>query len=215
MAESHDRRAERTRARLLAAGARAFGEKGLASVHLKRDILEPAQVSVGSFYHQFADKTELLLAIMARHSEAQRRQFSEVHRPDANRTGEEIARLSFGLVFDLADASPDALNIQLRQRADEDPRISEFIDRDRLLWRRSLANDFEGLNEAFGSSLEVELAAELMDMLILGAIERYMATPESERPKARERILDGLVQLTLRGMPGLASKAPPPNKETT
>ncbi len=207
MVDSPDRRAERTRARLLRAGARAFGEKGLAAVHLKRDILEPAGVSVGSFYHQFADKTELLLVILSEQSELQRRKFSEVHRPEADRTGEQIARNSYSLVFDLADAFPDTFRIQLRQRADEDSRIRQFIEHDRLAWRRSLAADYERLNQAFAWNMEVELAAELVAMLTLGAVEQYLMLPAVERPKARARILDGLVQFTLRGLPGLSGNA--------
>ncbi len=85
-------RAAETRQRLLAAGRSAFARKGLAGVNLKRDLLEPAGISVGSFYHQFKDKTELLLAILAEHSAAQRERFSEVHRPAAGRSGEDLAR---------------------------------------------------------------------------------------------------------------------------
>jgi len=201
------------------AGARAFGEKGLDAVHLKRDILAPAGVSVGSFYHQFKDKTELLLTILAEGSAERRRQFSAVHRPARGRTAEEIAQRSYALVFDLADAHPDAQRIQFRQRASSDPRIRAFIETDRAQWRRSLADDYARLNEAYGWQLEVEQAAELVAALTQGAVEQYLGLPATERPKARERMLGALVRFTLHGLPGLSGHErpgtdAPPRKDT-
>lgn len=55
---------ERTRKRLLDAGRRAFARAGPGGANLKEDILVPAGVSVGSFYHQFRDKTELFVAVL-------------------------------------------------------------------------------------------------------------------------------------------------------
>ena len=49
----------------MAQGVRAFGELGHDRVNLVVDILEPAGVNPGSFYYQFSDKTDLLLAIPA------------------------------------------------------------------------------------------------------------------------------------------------------
>ena len=56
----------RTRSRLLEYGRRAFARRGHAGTNLKDDILLPAGVSVGSFYHQFRDKTDLLLEVLAK-----------------------------------------------------------------------------------------------------------------------------------------------------
>ena len=53
-------RSAETRRKLLDAGFEAFAAKGHDGVNLVEDVLEPAGISIGSFYHQFADKTELL-----------------------------------------------------------------------------------------------------------------------------------------------------------
>jgi AcrR family transcriptional regulator len=204
-APSHSGRADRaegTRRKLLEVGRAAFARKGLAAVNLKKDILEPAGVSVGSFYHQFKDKSDLLAAILAEHSRALRARLSEVHRPDGVRSGEEVAFESYSLLFDVADDHEDGMRILLRERED-DPRIRRFIEEDRRQWRQSLAGDYTRIAEARGFELQAELAAELIGILSHGALQHYLSLPRAERAKARERLIGGLVRLTLRGLPGL------------
>lgn len=56
------RRPEEKRARLLAAARTAFAESGYgASVH---EICEAAGVGIGTFYHQFPDKSDLMRFLM-------------------------------------------------------------------------------------------------------------------------------------------------------
>jgi AcrR family transcriptional regulator len=57
------RRAE-TRARLLAAGRAVFAENGVGATRLG-EITERADVATGSFYNHFADKEELVDAVMS------------------------------------------------------------------------------------------------------------------------------------------------------
>ena len=54
----------KTRSRLLEFGRKAFARRGHTGTNLKEDILLPAGVSVGSFYHQFKAKTDLFLVIL-------------------------------------------------------------------------------------------------------------------------------------------------------
>lgn len=203
-------RGEETRRRLLDAGRVAFARKGLAAANLKRDILEPAGVSVGSFYHQFEDKSDLLVAVLAEHSAALRARLSEVHRPDG-RSGDEIAYESYSLLFDVADEHPDGMRIHLRDHDLEDPRIQAFIEEDRMRWQHGLAADYARIALARGIVFEAELAAELIGVLAHGVLQHYLSLPREERPKARERLLRGVVRLTLRGLVGLVpDEAEPP-----
>jgi AcrR family transcriptional regulator len=199
-------RAGETRDRLLRAGREAFSLKPLAAVKLKKDILEPAAVSVGSFYHQFKDKGDLLVAILEEHSETMRDQFTDLHRPGPERSPDTIARESYALVFDMVDQHTAIILIQQHADLDDDPRIRQFNERDRLRWHRSRAADYQRIVDRYGVDLDVEFAAELVGMLTNGAIRRYLKVPESDRPAARERLIEGLVQLTLRGLPGLTKR---------
>jgi AcrR family transcriptional regulator len=198
------RSASATRTRLLAAGRRAFARKGLAGTNLRLDVLEPAGVSVGSFYHQFRDKTDLLVAILRDHAESFRRRLHEIHTPGPGRTLIDIARASYAMVFDLAEESGEVLRIHLKERDAEDARIRRFLREDRARWIDGLAGDYGRLAEASGIAVDAEAAAELVVALSLGTVARYMELSRAERRAARPRMLESLVRFTLGGLPAFA-----------
>src|SRR5215813_5824106 len=93
----------RTRGRLLAVARRAFARKGLAGTNLKEDILVPARVSVGSFYHQFRDKTDLFVAVLEEHSATFRAMIHAAHVRGETSDAAEAARHSYDTVFRIAE----------------------------------------------------------------------------------------------------------------
>jgi AcrR family transcriptional regulator len=197
--------------RLFAAARAAFARKGLAGTHLTADILAPARVSVGSFYHRFEDKTDLLLAILRDHSEAFRAALRDAHRPVLGRTLVDIVRDSYAMVFQLAEDNEDLLRIQLVERSSADPRVRQYLREDRARWITSLADDYRRLDatrarggEKSPRALDVDLLAELVVGLSLGCVAQLLELPKDERPKARVRLLEGLVRFTLGGAAALA-----------
>ena len=70
----------------------------------------------------------------------------------------------------------------------------------------SLAADYRrmGLIDS-GDTSVAELAAEMISALTIGTILTYLDHPAAERARLRARLLDGLVQFTLGGVPGLVA----------
>jgi AcrR family transcriptional regulator len=201
--------------RLFSAARAAFARKGLAGTHLTADILAPARVSVGSFYHRFTDKTDLLLAILREHSEAFRTALHHAHRPAPGRTLVDIVRGSYAMVFQLAEDNEDLLRIQLVERSSADPRVRQYLREDRARWLASLADDYRRLDSTRVRSaqespraLDVDLLAELVVGLALGCVAQLLELPKDERPAARERLLAGVVRFTLGGAAALADGHP-------
>ena len=192
-------RAAETRRRLLQAGRRAFAAHGLEGTNLRTHVLLPAGISVGSFYHQFADKTELLLAILEESMAGFRARLHEIHAPRPGKSALDVARDSFALALDLAVRNEDLMRIQLRVRTSEDPRVRAFERESRARWRASLAEDYRRIGRAAGHAIEAELLADLIVGLGLGAVAQLLETPPAQRKAARERLLDGLVRFTLGG----------------
>jgi AcrR family transcriptional regulator len=202
---------EQTRARLLAVGRRVFARKGHAGANLKEDILVPARVSVGSFYHQFRDKTDLLLAILEDHSRTFLAMIHEAHQPRAEIEPGEIARHSFETVFRIAEQNDDLFRIMVRERESEDPRVRAYLRDNHHRWIESLADDYRraGLEGAPGSDV-LPLAAELISATTLGSILNYLDLDESERARRRAPLIDGLVRFTIGGLLALTTPMPLP-----
>jgi len=200
---------ELTRARLLAVGRRVFARKGHAGANLKEDILVPARVSVGSFYHQFRDKTDLLLAILEDHTRTFLVMIQEAHRPREQSAPGEIARHSFETVFRIAEQNDDLFRIMVRERESEDTRVRGYLRDNHRRWIESLADDYRraGL-ESVDRGDVLPLAAELISATTLGTVLNYLDLPDSERARQRERLIDGLVRFTIGGLIALTTPMP-------
>jgi len=198
-----------TRRKLLAVGRRAFARRGHAGVNLRDDILVPAGVSVGSFYHQFRDKTDLFLAILREHSEMFLAKVHQAHAPsvDEAETPGEMAHASFATCFRVAEENEDVFHILLRERENDDPRVRRYLQENRRHWIASLAADYRRM---LGSADEqvTELAAELISSLTFGTLLSYLELSPRERRARRATLIDGLVRFTVGGLGGLLADPP-------
>jgi AcrR family transcriptional regulator len=201
--QTRRRDAEQTRLQLLDAGRRAFSRKGLAATNLREDILEPAGVAPGSFYHQFKDKTDLLIALLDEHATSFRERLTEVVAPGPGSSFEDVARRAYEFVFDVADAEGELLRIQHYERRSPDKQIAGYLAENLELWIEALAEGCQRLALARSSEIDGRLAAELIVKLGLVVVDEYLDLPKTKRPAARERLLEGLVSFTAGGLPGL------------
>lgn len=195
--------AEATRKRLLEAGRRAFARRGLTGTNLKQDILEPAGVAVGSFYYQFPNKTDLLLAILEEDSLDLQTALQRAQEPRPGRSLVDITRDSYAATFDVVERHADTMRILFRESAIDDPRVQSFANQERKRWIEILTRNFQRIAASDRETPQISLAAELISMLTSGALAHYLGLPEQERVTARERLVDGLVRLTLGGIPAL------------
>jgi AcrR family transcriptional regulator len=105
------RRPEEKRARLLAAARTAFAERGYgASVH---EICQAAGVGIGTFYHQFPDKSDLMRLLMEEEHQYRIRAFDALGPQDF---GTEIARVLAGSEPALLQAMIEACGVDERLR---------------------------------------------------------------------------------------------------
>lgn len=198
----------RTRSQLLEYGRRAFARRGHAATNLKEDILLPAGISVGSFYHQFQDKTDLFLAILEEHGVTFRRMIHDANRPRDGMDQEQIARQSFETAFGIAENNADLVHIMLRERESEDERVRQFLREGRRGWTQGLVADYRVmLGERKVADKELEMAAEIVQSMTFGVIVHFLGLSPEEQRRERSRLLDGLVRFSLGGLSALFGAA--------
>lgn len=198
----------RTRSLLLEHGRRAFARRGHAATNLKEDILLPAGVSVGSFYHQFRDKTDLFLAILEERGAAFRQMIHDAHRPRDGLSEEQMARHSFETVFVVAEENADLFHIMLRERESEDERVRRFLRDGRRGWTQGLMADYRAMLDGHDvADAELEMAAELVQSMTFGVIVHFLGLTPKEQKRERARLIDGLVRFSLGGLGALFGAA--------
>lgn len=194
-------RADDTRRRLLTQARLAFAAKGHDGVSLQRDILEPSGVSNGSFYHQFADKTELLVATLEDAASAGQIVLRETIDIDVDGDPVERARRGFEIWFTLVDGAEDLFRIQLRERENPDPRVRELIRELRRRWVASISATLRERSAAV--SVDPDLIARIIASLAYGILAEYLDSAPDERAALRSVFVTTLPEFVVAGVAAL------------
>ena len=200
--------AAETRKRLIEQGRLAFADRGHDGVSLHKDILEPAGVSTGSFYHQFDDKTDLLVAIL---EEASRRGQYLLSAPELRDPASDpatAARHGYRVWFELIDGAEDLFRIQMRERYNRDERVRALLAQVRGRWIEAVAANLAARNPDAKSPFDRAVASQLIAALSTGVLTHYLDTAPHRRAALRESLIDALADFTIGGLAGLAATSP-------
>jgi hypothetical protein len=105
----------------------------------------------------------------------------------------------------------DLLRIQRRERDSDDPVFAKYLRENHESWIERVANYFCRDAADDVSSADCRLAAQFVIHLGLISVALYQDLPEDERPKVRERLLEGLVRFTMGGLPALTHERRSPS----
>ncbi len=204
--EESTSRAAETRRRLIAQARVVFAAKGHDGVSVQRDVLKPSGVSNGSFYHQFSDKTDLLVAVLEDATDGARFVLMETIDATSAADPDQRARRAFEVWFAMIDGAEDLFRIQLRERENPDPRVRTLLQTLRQRWIATIAGSLRERADTGG--VDTELTARLITALASGVLVDYLDTPIDERADLRATLIDALPRFVARGVSGLDAVAP-------
>jgi AcrR family transcriptional regulator len=192
-------RAKETRERLIAAGLDAFSRLGHDGVNLHTDILGPAGISVGSFYHQFNDKTDLLLEILSVTAERRRTGVIGLGFIDGDRSSFR-ANVASGMrmFFDGLDDPEQGWRLLLNERSTAEPRIRSIALEGREQWVTQLAEALALWSDA--PVARRRLAAENVVSHAMGLAALYLEFEPDRRRERREELAEAASEFLTGGL---------------
>ncbi len=190
-------RAKATRLQILRQAEVAFAENGFDGASLTADILDPAGVSVGSFYHQFENKREVLFTLLEWRLEERRAGAMQALDTSESTWGAMLlaAMLAF---FDDIDRHPNTWAIQFRELQSPDLQIRAAMIGDRQKWEDTAAQMLERF-AGVSSSPNLRSVACVASICLNNVLREYSAASDEERVGFRERVLQPAVELCVGG----------------
>ncbi len=120
-------RRERTRAALLESTARHLSRYGYGELKLEQ-IARDAGYTRGALYHQFTDKEDLVMAVLAWVDETWRREVAQLIGPDLDPAGELLALARAHAIFCRRDVARFAMALRLEFSGQDHP-VGRELDR--------------------------------------------------------------------------------------
>lgn len=183
--EPRQARSAETRRRLLDAGFTAFAAKGHDGVNLVEDVLEPAGISIGSFYHQFADKTELLSEILSEAALRRRAFIAHLGDLDASLTLTEAVRSIIERLYESLATDTTAWQLQRSSRISGAGGVRAMGSANRENWADDVAAMLANWYDA--PVARRRAAADSVMALGRGLISDYLDGSPSDRTRQRRR----------------------------
>lgn len=200
-------RAIRTRERILDQAEQAFAGKGFDVASLTSDILDPAGISVGSFYHQFADKRAVLHAVV--NERPAWREVSERLRAATEHRSSLTETVRHGLLelYDTIDEHPGPWWIHFRELHSADPDVRELIEQSWVAWTDTLhavlQRPLADAAAASGSSAPPSAGRSAFATLgLTGVLRAYLVADDDARSTARGPGLDDVVTACVASLTG-------------
>ena len=196
--------AAETRQRLIDHARIAFAAKGHDNVSLQRDILKPAGISNGSFYHQFQDKTDLLVAVLEDGRERARGvvEGALAASPDAPRAERMQQRLQLWLV--VIEHGEAMIRIQVRERDNNDERVRALLADFRTGSFAPLAKRLATSVAPDSETFDPERAALFVQEFVQSVAINYLDMPQEQRTAQREDIARDMTAFIIGGVSNMA-----------
>ena len=186
-------RAIRTRERILDQAERAFASKGFETASLTSDILDPAGISVGSFYHQFSDKRAVLHALLDERGTWRAVDAEAAEAAAAQTTAADAVREGLRLLMADIDVRPAMWWIHSRELHSADVEVRALIEQSwasRLDTIRTILETASG--DQGGGDVTVRSPGRLAFATagLVGVLRAYLSADVAARRAARDRLDD-------------------------
>lgn len=183
-------RAIRTRQRILDQAEQAFADKGFEAASLTSDILDPAGISVGSFYHQFPDKRAVLFSLLEERRSWREATNAALAATSAERTSfVEALRHAVVELLDDIDERPATWWIHFREANNADLELRAVVEQSWEIWLDSM----NGILEQWSAPTCSPTRRSFVALGLAGVLRRYVDADDEARRALRTTELDEIV----------------------